>query len=94
MVNWIRRKVIKWVRDDWNEASKSNSVVAVRDVEHRPEQSPILNFRIYSATNGQILEFSKYDRKTDQHTNTIYIIEKDKDVSDFVAKCISMESLK
>ena len=94
MIKWVRRKIITWVRDDWNEASRSNSVIAVRDVEHRPEQQPVLNFRIYSATNGQILEFSKYDRKNDQHTNTVYIIEKDKDIGEYVAKCLSMELLK
>lgn len=93
MINWIKRKVITWVRDDWNQASKSSGVVAVREID-RPEQQPILNFRIYSATNGQILEFSKYDRKNDQHTSTMYIIEKDKDIGEYVAKCVSMEVLK
>lgn len=95
MISWMKSKVIKWVRDDWEDVRKSNGIVAVRsEVDNRPEQQPVLNFRIYSATNGQILEFSKYDRKNDQHTNTVYIVEKDKDIGEYVAKCLSMELLK
>jgi hypothetical protein len=93
MINWIKGKVIKWVRDDWNQVSKSSGVVATRDGD-RPEQQAVLNFRIYGAVNGQILEFSKYDRKNDQHTSTMYVIEKDKDVGEYVAKCLSVELLK
>lgn len=91
MRNWIKRKVINWLQDDSNQ--KVMVSVAVRETE-RPEQRPILNFRVYSAVNGQILEFSKYDQKNDQHTSTIYIIEKDKEIGDYVAKCVSMELLK
>lgn len=94
MISWVRRKVINWVRDDWNEASKSGRPIAVSDVEHRPDQPPVLNFRIYNAANGQILEFSRYDRKNDQHIHTVYIVEKDKDIGEYVAKCLSMELLK
>lgn len=94
MINWIKRKVITWVRDDWNEASRSSNVVAVKSISASPEQHPVLSFRVYSATNGQILEFSHYDRKNDQHTSTIYIVEKDKDIGEYVAKCVSMELLK
>lgn len=93
MINWIKRKVITWVRDDWNQASKSSGVVAVRETD-RPEQLPVLNFRIYNAVNGQLLEFNRYDRKNDQHTSTLYLIEKDKELADYVAKCINMELLK
>lgn len=97
MFNYFKKKVIQWVREDWeNERQKSigsNSVVSVREFD-RPEQMPVLNFRIYNAVNGQLLEFTKYDRKNDQNTSTLYLIEKDKELADYVAKCVSMELLK
>jgi hypothetical protein len=95
-MKWLRNKVIKWVREDWeNERKKSGEVglVPVRDTD-TPENDPIITFRIYSATNGKILEFRRYDRKTDRSDNSTYIIEKDRDIGEYVSKCLSLEMLK
>ena len=94
-MNWLKRKVIKWVREDWEDARKESgiSLKSVEDVG-TPDTDPVLTFRIYSANNGQILEFRRYDRKNDRSDNSTYIIEKDKDIGDFVSKCLSLEMLK
>ena len=96
-MKWLKNRVIKWVREDWEEERKknygSNSVVSARDIDS-PEDDPILTFRIYSAVNGQILEFRRFDRKNDRSNNSTYIIEKDRDIGEYVNKCLSMEMLK
>lgn len=95
-MKWLKNKVIKWVREDWEEENKRSRDVGItlRADDHRPDKEPILNFRIYSAENGQILEFNRYDRVKDRQQVSIYIIGKDEDVSDKVAKCLSLEMLK
>lgn len=96
-MNWLKRKVIKWVREDWENESKKNSekgLIVHSENTNRPDEEPILNFRIYSATNGQILEFRRYDRKNDRNHTTMYIIEKDRDIGEYVNKCLSLEMLK
>jgi hypothetical protein len=97
-MKWLKNKVIEWVREDWeNENSKyRGEVVGLKnnDYENRPEEDPILTFRIYSAANGQVLEFRRWDRKNDRNTNTTYIIEKDKDIGEYVNKCLSLELLR
>jgi hypothetical protein len=95
-MKWFRKKVIAWVREDWDEEYKKNRDMGIRAVEDTsiPETNPVLTFRIYSANNGQILEFRRYDRKNDRSDNSTYIIEKDKDVGEFVSKCLSLEMLK
>ena len=97
-MNWLKRKVIQWVREDWENERKSNGergvLVSSRDVDSIPENDPIITFRIYSATNGKILEFRRYDRKTDRNDNSTYIIEKDRDIGEYVSKCLSLEMLK
>ena len=58
-MKWLKRKVIQWVREDWEEERKKNGekgIVAVRDID-LPETDPVLKFRIYVSTNGKILEF-------------------------------------
>jgi hypothetical protein len=83
----LRRKFRDWLFDD-----QPNKVSAVET--YSPDCEPILNFRIYSASNGQILEFRKYDRKNDRMNSSLYIVEPERDLGEYVAKVISLELMK
>ena len=94
-MKWLKNKVIKWVREDWEKARSDNSVgLVARSDDNKPDEEPILTFRIYSAVNGQILEFRRWDRKNDRNNNSTYLIPKDEDIGEYVNKCLSMEMLK
>ena len=94
-MNWLKRKVIKWVREDWDKAREDVSVgIRSRDSEHVPDEDPVLTFRIYSAVNGQILEFRRWDRKNDRNNNSTYLIPKDEDIGEYVNKCLNLELLR
>jgi hypothetical protein len=94
---------MKWL-DNWfarmSEKSRNNAGsergMSVSSIDETlwPDTDPVLTFRIYSANNGQILEFRRYDRKTDRNDNSTYIIEKDRDIGEYVSKCLSLEMLK
>lgn len=90
-MSWLKRKLRNWLNDH-------NQVVGLsaRDfpAERSVEDDPVLSFRIYNAQNGKILEFSRYDRKSDRQDRSVYIIEKDKDVTEYVGKCLSLELLR
>ena len=53
-----------------------------------------MNFKIYKASGGTIVETSQYDRRTDRHANGLYIVTDDKDLGKEIGKIITMESLK
>lgn len=94
-MKWLRNKVIKWVREDWDNENKKVSIsVKNNDYENRPDEEPVLSFRIYSAANGKVLEFRRWDQKADRNTSTTYIVEKDRDIGEYVSKCLSLELLK
>ena len=95
-MNWLKRKVIKWVREDWGNERKGNAVegIGIPATEHKVDDDPVLTFRIYSATNGQIIEFRRWDKKADRNYNSTYIVEKDKDLGEYINKCLSLEMLK
>lgn len=95
-MNWLKNKVIKWVREDWENERKKNADVGIslRESEHSVDDEPVLTFRIYSATNGQIIEFRRWDKKADRNYNSTYIVEKDKDLGEYINKCLSLEMLK
>lgn len=97
-MNWIKQKVIKWIREDWEEERKEKSMnsIGIRPIEDTnvPETDPVLTFRIYNAQNGKILEFRRYNRMKDHSDVTTYIIGKDEDIAEKVSKCVTLEAMK
>jgi len=95
-MKWLKNKVINWVHEDWDSVNETSGVGIPRlpSDDHRPNEEPILTFRIYSAVNGQILEFRRCDRKNDRNHNSTYLIPKDEDIGEYVNKCLSLEMLK
>lgn len=97
-MNWLKRKVIKWVREDLDNANKGSSIGMVRasrDVEAGMcESESILNFRVFPAVGGQVVEFRRYDRKNDRSDTTTYIIRKEDDFGEKISKIANLEMLK
>jgi hypothetical protein len=100
-MNWFKRMVVSWVRDDWNNAraeqdcyptvtSKNSIGMGSRDVN----SDPTLQFKVYNAIGGKVVEFSRYDRHKDRHFHDIYIISKDEDFGEKIAKIAMLEVLK
>jgi hypothetical protein len=101
-MNWFKRIVVKWVREDWDNVSQEQdchpipklsrglNTVSTRDVN----SDPTLQFKIYNAIGGKVVEFSRYDRKSDRHHHDIYIIGKNEDFGEKIAKIAMLEALK
>jgi hypothetical protein len=100
-MNWFKRMVVKWVRDDWENAGKQqpeqdcyptpkNSIMGSRDIG----SDVSLQFKVYNAIGGKIVEFSRYDRKSDRAEHQIYIIGRDEDFGEKIAKISTLEVLK
>lgn len=100
-MNWFKRKVIQWVRDDWDSANRSEDGPILRlgstkiSVNARSvDADPTLSFKVYSAIGGRVVEFSRYDRNNDRSHHQVYIIGKDEDFGEKIAKIAMLESLK
>ena len=97
-MNWFKRMVVKWVREDWDNARQEQDcyatpksiAVSSRDVN----SEPTLQFKIYNAIGGKVVEFSRYDRQKDRNYHDIYIIGKEEDFGAKIAKIAMLESLK
>jgi hypothetical protein len=101
-MNFIKRMVVKWVREDWDNASREQdcyptpklgrgmNTVSTRDVD----SDPTLQFKIYNAIGGKVVEFSRYDRKIDRTEHQVYIIGKDEDFGEKIAKISTLEVLR
>lgn len=94
-MNWFKKLVVKWVREDWENAriEKVPQLVSSRETDC-VESDPVLNFKVYNAVGGKIVEFRHYDRQKDRSFNQTYIITADQDFGDRIAKIATMEALK
>ena len=101
-MNFIKRMIVKWVREDWDKASQEQdchlspklsrglNTVSTQDVN----SDPTLQFKIYNAIGGKVVEFSRYDRKQDRSFHDIYIIGKNEDFGEKIAKIAMLQALK
>lgn len=92
MKRWLRRKLLNILHSDENQVVKeSPQLVGSRD---SVDSDPVLQFRVFSAVGGKVVEFSQYDRKTDRRNSTTYIITNEQDFGERISKIATMESLK
>jgi hypothetical protein len=96
MLNWFKQKVISWVREDWNKARPEQDILVSPSTISkgcRLEQNG-MNFTIYSANGGYVMEYSTYDHKTDRRDTALHIIPTDQDLGQGIAHIITFEMLR
>ena len=90
-MNWLKRKLRNWLAED--EQIMSGKLIPVRESDS-VEGDPVLNFKVYSAIGGKVVEFRHYDRQKDRNFTQTYIITNDQDFGERIAKIATMEALK
>jgi len=88
-MNWLRRTIRNWLQQEEPVLLKE-TVVSSRDT---PRQDG-LNFCLYRAVGGHVLETRIYNPKTDRHEGTLYMIHEDQDFAKQVAQAIMLEQMK
>jgi hypothetical protein len=93
---WIMRKAEKISINHVNRdiVEMKSTAIAVGSLGRASLEANNIQFKVYKASGGTIIETSTYDRRTDRHNNGLYIITDDKDLGKEIGKIITMESLK
>ena len=98
MINWFKQKVISWVREDWNKARPEQDVLVSNSIgtvsKSRRLDQHGMNFTIYSANGGYVMEYTSYDPRTDERNNALHIITSDQDLGQGIAHIITLEMLR
>jgi hypothetical protein len=92
-MRWLKRKLAKWVNEYNNEPKPSREIVLSADSESVCSE-PILNFKVFPAVGGRVVEFRYYDRKMDRNHNTTYIITNEQDFGERISKIATLEVMK
>lgn len=106
-MKWFKRMVIRWVREDWEQASVDHNEdeynisrpIALRrgrtdTCSNTLDSEATLTFTVYNAIGGKVVEFRRYDRKNDRSDHTVYVIGKDEDFGEKISKISTLEVMK
>jgi hypothetical protein len=96
---WIAKKVRQaWEREQEPTKYAMNSIVGMKTSElisrDRMDCSPDLNFRMFRAENGYVMEVRYSDKRTERTTTNLHLISDDQDLGQSIAHIITLESLK
>ena len=95
-MGFFRRKFMEWSKRAWDDSKAEIYGVsgAIKSSESSVDSEPQLNFKIYGATGGHVMEFRRYDKKNDRYDNQLYVISTDDDMGERVARIVNMEMMK
>lgn len=95
LYKWLYNKMNKAVEREYHAVSGSMKSVAV-DPDHSLGSSSgsAINFSVYKANGGYVVEHRHYNRKSDYHSSKLHIVTEDKDLGEEIGKIITFESLR
>lgn len=99
-MNWFKRMVAKWVKEDWensdavpltsNKVRRGGLVTASDSIDGHAG----LNITVMNAIGGKIVTFRHYDRRKDDNQYRHYVISDELDFERELGKMITMESIR
>jgi hypothetical protein len=103
---FIKRWFAKMSREVWEDAKRqsqeNDTAIGINRLSSslrvgppsidQPERA--LQFTVYVANGGRVVETRRYDKKTDRSTNGLYVITNDADFGKEIDKIITMEALR
>jgi hypothetical protein len=103
LARWFFKKLVEGAEFEKRQNQELESAISVDRLSNsliskgspsidQPERA--IQFTVYSANGGRVVETRRYDKKTDRNTNGLYVINNDADFGKEIDKIITMESLR
>lgn len=96
-MKWFNKWFAKKCKQAWEERHDDPvreaplAVTASRSID---SSSNGMNFTVYRANGGHVVETRKYDRKRDTNDHGLHIITDDKDLGEEIGRIITFEQLR
>lgn len=97
-MRWFNEWFAKKCREAWENrnqrkevAISGNNILSTRDLNIH---SNGLNFTVYRANGGYVIEHRRYDANHDRNDTGLHIITEDKDLGHEIGKIITFESIR
>jgi hypothetical protein len=97
--NWIlqRAKRIRSRDETIGSVNRIQSTLSSRDEDYKTSigsSKHRMNFVVYRANGGMMVEYNRYDERKDQHHCELHIVHPDEDLGAALGKIVTFESLK
>ena len=96
-MKWFDKWFAKKCVEAWDSRHDSEAIPVTKAGLVRGGQSidsPGMNFTVYRASGGHVIETRTYDRHKDRNNHGLHIITDDKDIGDEIGKIITFEQLR
>ena len=94
-MKWLKNKLRSWVFEVEEESGRHvKASRAISGSHSRTLETRGMNFTVYHASGGHVLEYNQYDEKTDRHYNRLHIIPTDQDLGQGISHIITLEMLR
>ncbi len=97
MIKWFNRWFARKCKEAWEserEQSAPECIPVAKLSSSRELSSNGLNFTVYPAQGGTIIELRSYDHKTDRHNNKLYVVRDDQELGKELDHIITLEALR
>lgn len=84
---WFTRKVQK----SWELARQEKESNTLSGANPRRFHQSAMQFSVYNACGGWVVEYNYYDEKHDTNTTRMHVIPVDQDINEGIAKIINYE---
>lgn len=92
---WFAKKCVEaWDNRHDSEVTPVSTKAALIRGGHNSIESNGMNFTVYRASGGHIIETRTYDKHKDRNNHGLHIITDDKDLGEEIGKIITYENLK
>lgn len=95
-MKFFKRWFADMCREAWEDANKveQDEPARLATVSERSLNSHGMNFTIYRADGGFVVETRQYDRKRDENHMNLHVITSDKDIGEELGKIITYQNLR
>lgn len=95
-MNWLRKWLNKRHDEKCVDRPMALNVTASSGTKVRShyEDDTSIQFRIYNANGGKIVETTSYDKRISRETTQLYIINDDEDFTTSLGKIVTMEFIR
>ena len=97
-MRFMKRILARWVREanNYDECLVAECVPSPNKItgSSRPVRSQGMDFSMYPANGGFIVEYHSYDRKRDETSHTLHVITEEQDLGQRVGEIVTIEMLR
>jgi hypothetical protein len=88
----FRRWLRNWL-NNFDSDGPEKATLTVRQSDD-PDHNRCLNFKVWFANGGKVIQTMHYDRMKDESRSSMYVITEDQDLGSEIDKIITIQSLK